>query len=422
VNQERLRELDRRPVSWRDKGFPDVDGVTVATLGAQGWNVLAGDLPFPVMVIKDHAVEHNLTTMAHWCDEHGVSIAPHGKTAMAPQLVARQLSHGAWGVTAATTTQARIFQEFGATRIIVANEVVDPAGMAWLARSLDSDLEVYTLVDSVASVQRLDAALAKVARPLPVLIELGAAGKRAGARTLAEACQIANAAAAAEHLVVAGVEAYEAVLGADDRLETLASIDALMSELVELATALAEDGVFEGRDEVLVTAGGSSYFDRVADALTGLDLGIPVRPVVRSGCYVVHDDGKYHRLSPLDGRSAGGPRLHAALEVWSIVLSRPEPGLAVLGMGKRDVSHDLSLPTPHAVHGPAGRREIDGEIEIVKLYDQHAVARLDSADPLAVGDLVASGIDHPCTAFDKWRLLPVVDDDYSVVGGIVTFF
>lgn len=422
MDEQRRRELAYRPVDWRDKGFPHADGVTLGTLGEQGWNVLEGDLPFPVMVIKDRAVEHNLTTMARWCEAHGVSLAPHGKTAMAPQLVERQLAHGAWGVTAATVSQARVFHEFGFPRIMIANQVVDPAGMAWLRHAIDKGTELYTLVDSVAAVERLDQALAGGSKPLPVLIELGAAGKRTGVRSDDEARQVAKAVVAADHLVTAGVEAYEAVLGADDQPETIAAIDRMIDGLAGLAEELARAGTFSQRDEVIVTAGGSAYFDRVAARLAGLALGAPVRVVIRSGCYVVHDDGKYARLSPLDGRSAGGPALRAALEVWSVVLSRPEPDLAVLGMGKRDASHDLSLPVPHTVQGTGGRRAVEGDLEIVKLYDQHAIVRLSPAAELAVGDLVASGIDHPCTAFDKWRLLPVVDDDYAVTGGVVTYF
>jgi D-serine dehydratase len=42
--------------------------------------------------------------------------------------------------------------------------------------------------------------------------------------------------------------------------------------------------------------------------------------------------------------------------------------------------------------------------------------------PLKVGDLVSFGISHPCTTFDKWQLLWVVDDDYRVSEAIRTFF
>ena len=422
MNAELLRELSRRPVDWRDKGFPDAPSVTLGELGEQSWNVLDGDLPLPVMVIKDAAVEHNLETMSRWCDDHGVSIAPHGKTAMAPQLVARQFAHGAWGVTAATITQARIFHRFGASRIIIANQVVDHAGLDWLRGALEVGLEIYTLVDSVDAVQRADEALRGVRSPLQVLVELGAVGKRTGVRSVEEARAVAEAASVAPSLDVAGVEAYEAVLGASDDPAIIASIDGMMDELSQVMKRLATDGVFSGREEVLITAGGSAYFDRVAAKLVGLDVGIPTRVIIRSGCYVVHDEGKYHRLSALDGRASGGPVLQPAMELWSVVLSRPEPTLAVLGMGKRDASYDLSLPIPHTLQTKCGRRDVRDRLSVVNLYDQHAVVRVKPGTEIEVGDLVGAGIDHPCTAFDKWRLLPTVDDEYTVTGGVVTYF
>ncbi|EWS63988.1 hypothetical protein Y695_02776 [Hydrogenophaga sp. T4] len=39
-----------------------------------------------------------------------------------------------------------------------------------------------------------------------------------------------------------------------------------------------------------------------------------------------------------------------------------------------------------------------------------------------LGETVASGISHPCTTFDKWRWMPVVDDTYRVVDAVTTWF
>jgi D-serine deaminase-like pyridoxal phosphate-dependent protein len=47
---------------------------------------------------------------------------------------------------------------------------------------------------------------------------------------------------------------------------------------------------------------------------------------------------------------------------------------------------------------------------------------VDADVDLAVGDLLRFGISHPCTAFDKWRDIPVVDDDYRVVDAYHTYF
>jgi D-serine deaminase-like pyridoxal phosphate-dependent protein len=56
----------------------------------------------------------------------------------------------------------------------------------------------------------------------------------------------------------------------------------------------------------------------------------------------------------------------------------------------------------------------------VKLNDQHAFVRHEGE--LAVGDVVAFGLSHPCTALEKWPLVPVLDDADTVVGAVRTYF
>jgi D-serine dehydratase len=189
------------------------------------------------------------------------------------------------------------------------------------------------------------------------------------------------------------------------------------------------EGLFETA-EVLVSAGGSAVFDLVVPRLKPA-LGMPVRGVLRSGCYVTHDQGQYRRYVGVVNRRIGctdAEGLRAALEVWALVQSRPERDLAILAVGKRDLSHDLGMPVPLAVYPRASRarRPAPAAWTISGLNDQHAYLRLAAADAgvpsLEVGDRVVLGISHPCTTFDKWRWMPVVDDDHSVVDAIVTCF
>jgi D-serine dehydratase len=158
-------------------------------------------------------------------------------------------------------------------------------------------------------------------------------------------------------------------------------------------------------------------------------LSRPVKAILRSGCYLTSDHGSYHRLlGELDARAAVTDGLRPALEVWSMVQSRPEPGLAILGMGKRDASYDIDLPIPLLAHRPGAGvpAALPDTCRIVKMNDQHAYLQLPVGDPvcdaLAVGDLVGCGISHPCTTFDKWPLLLAVDDSYDVRYGVNTFF
>src|SRR3954470_12375624 len=356
-----------RPSSMRvdpwDRGFGGVEGDIIGRS--------LHDVPLPVLVLRESALAHNLATMQAWCDARGLSLAPHGKTTMAPELVRRQLDAGAWGMTAATVPQVAVMRAAGAERVILANELVGAPEIAWFERER-AGIEAYCLVDSVAGAEGLAAG---VREPLRVLIEVG--GPRGGCRSEEAALAVAEAVAAAPSLVLAGVEGFEGTLDA-------AAVDGFLDLLRGVVVALDGRGAFAGVDEIVATAGGSAFFDRVAERLRFEGLSRPVRVVLRSGCYLTHDDGIYAESSPLAG-------LRAALELWARVLSCPEPGLAIAGFGKRDAPYDLGLPV---VRSHAG-------VSVTALNDQHAYLS-DAGGVLAVGDTVVWGISHPCTAFDRW--------------------
>lgn len=414
--------LADEPIGPRFKGFPQRDGVTVGTIGDQGWNILNGDFHLPIMVLKRTALEHNIGLMARWCTQSGVSLAPHGKTTMAPQLFAMQLQAGAWGITAATMSQVRLMRAFGVERILLANELVEPSAVRWIAGEQASDptLDFYCLVDSVAGVALLTRVLQDCGGgPLQVLVEMGLSGGRTGCRSIKQAIEVADAARASSRLVLAGVEGYEGLVHAGDEAHDLAAVDAFLGEIRVLTERLHKSGAFDGREEVIVTAGGSAFFDRVAEQLGGIDATPQVRVVIRSGCYVTHDAGLYKRRSPLADRSRGPDRLRTAIEVWAAVLSRPEPTRAIVGMGKRDVAHDLELPIAKQIF--RGLMRTADPIRVTDINDHHVYLELPVDDPLQPGDLICFDIVHPCTTFDKWQLVPIVDDDYSVAGAVRVF-
>src|SRR3989442_14029352 len=120
------RILDER-IDWRYKSFPEKPATTIRDVPKRGWNLLDGEFMFPTMVLKESALRHNVEEMAALCKRHEISLAPHGKTSMAPQLFQMQLDAGAWAVTAATMWQVRVWRAFGARRGILANELVGPA-------------------------------------------------------------------------------------------------------------------------------------------------------------------------------------------------------------------------------------------------------------------------------------------------------
>jgi D-serine deaminase-like pyridoxal phosphate-dependent protein len=432
------------------KGLPLHAAVALDDLGSQGWNIRRGDTSTPVAVLRDAALDANIDVMRRFCAQAGVSIAPHAKTTMSPQLIARQLAAGVWGLTAALPAQVRLLWSFGARRVLMANELTDPTALRWLARELAAhpERELLCYVDSLDGVRLAEQAFAEVAdalhadslradglrtaatpadsaaQPLQlqVLIELGHASGRTGARDLDTALAVAEAAAAAPHLAVAGVAGYEGTIGHDRTPETVARVDAFLTAIRDLATILAERRLFDPAREPIATAGGSSFFERVAEILGPLTAD-GIRVVLRSGCYLTHDNGQYATLTPSARPEWTLPPFQAALEVWTRVVSRPEPGLVLLNAGRRDVSHDAGLPVPLTAWRPPGTPiELDDAAHISALSDQHAFLRIDPASPLAVGDLVALGVSHPCMTLDRWRLFLLVNEDYDVIGGARTYF
>jgi len=86
-------------------------------------------------------------------------------------------------------------------------------------------------------------------------------------------------------------------------------------------------------------------------------------------------------------------------------------------MGKRDAPFDEGLPVP--MEARRDGRALDATMSVSKLNDHHTYL---VADGLVPGDLIRFGISHPCTAFDKWRHLPVLDEEHRVVDILETYF
>jgi D-serine deaminase-like pyridoxal phosphate-dependent protein len=425
IDAAAVAALADEPVDTRFKGLPaGWAGRTPAQILADAPDLFDSGPLGPVCVLHAEALSHNLATMADWCASRGVELAPHGKTHMAPQLLARQFDAGAAAVTAATISQVRIFRAFGVREMLLANELVDAAGLAWLAAELDHDpdFRLTCWVDSVRGVQLMTAALAAAGarRPVDVCVELGAAGTRTGCRDDAEADAVAAAATASPRLRLVGLAGYEAALGHDVDPAGIGRVRDYLSWLRAVAERLAPHCAVPDVSEVIVTAGGSTHFDLVTETLAG-----DWRTILRSGAYLTNDDGLYLRTSPLTRPGAQPGGFRPAMQVWAQVCSRPEPDLALLTMGRRDVSFDQDLPVPRQI-----RRDSQwlpdalAGCEVTRLNDQHAfLTPSPAAQQLVdVGSWIAFGVSHPCTVFDKWQLIPVLDERGRVVDLVRTFF
>ena len=441
----RIDDLADEVLSAGDTGLPArAAGLTVREFLATAPRL--GEFWTPLTVLDADAMRRNAATIQAWAASKGMELMPHGKTTMAPALWNLQLEMGATGLTLATPGQVRTARSFGVSSIMLANAVVAPGALAFVAGELaDPDFAFRCWVDSIVTVEAMERGLAEglggADAPLPrridVLVELGAPGGRTGARTLEEAVELAQRVVDSPVLRLVGVAGYEGSLGHDRSPSALTAVRAYLADLVALRDLLLDRGLLTpgsiAADDVIVSAGGSAYLDLVAEAFApaiqaDAAAGRRTRWILRSGASLLHDHGFYRGISPLDDL------LEPAMRGYARVVSHPEPGLALLDGGKRDFPYDEGLPVPlgvaatltgAATHGDDARAL--AAASVTALNDQHAFLRADQpgeALPVEVGDVVSLGLSHPCTAFDKRRWLPVVGHAGSdvVIGLVRTFF
>ncbi|MFY8118244.1 MAG: alanine racemase [Roseateles sp.] len=429
------------------KGFPErLPTMRRVDIGRHGLSLRDADLPLPLAVIRQDALHHNLGWMQRFAEQQGVALAPHGKTTMSPQLFQKQLAAGAWGLSFATVYQLRQGVAAGARRVLLANQLCSLSDLASLLQirrehAGSTPLTLAFFVDSMAQLDLIEAHWARLGAEqsgearLDVLIEIGSS--RCGVRNPEDALALARRLWGHTALRLRGLAFYEGLeargmhegdralmLGWEHRLNTV--LEALESEgLVE-----------EDARPLWLSGGGSALFDLVAPLLRGSLPPKAERPerlgLLRSGCYVCHDHGLYERMrhvmdERLSRTALGGADLRPALEVWCEVISCPEPGLALLNAGRRDVSFDQGWPLPvwHAVLADRFARQAAPQgWQISGLNDQHAYLRWDPAQAAtpSVGDRVALGPSHPCTTFDKWSWMAMVDEQDRVVDAITTQF
>lgn len=389
---------------------------------AGGWDLLQEEVSLPAACLVESKLARNIQWMAEFAKQSSVKLAPHGKTSMIPALFKRQLAAGAYAITVATPAQARVAVKAGATLVLMANQLVGKANMDMVSTLLkEHDVVFYCLVDSVDNVNALNTFFQNRGQSLNVLIELGIQGGRCGTQEASACEQVIAAVNQSAALNLAGVELYEGVVA---KFENVAPF---LRSAAQLCLDLLSQHRFETKD-VLLTAGGSAFYDVVCDVFSEAALPSNVIPVIRPGCYVAHDSGIYEQAQQnVLARSALACALEGelapALEIWAYVQSIPEPGRAIIGMGKRDVAYDAGLPIPVKHFSPvSGQMSTPKGWTVERIMDQHAMMQFDANVSLRVGDIVVFSSSHPCLTFDKWRYFNVIDDQYKVIGIYNSYF
>lgn len=415
-----ISTLDQKVIDSTFKGLPiSAHGQTIREFLDLKPSLFTSGFQFPVAVIREKALSHNIFRMAQYCRDVNALISPHVKTTMSPQIAKKQVEAGAWAVTVANYFQANVFLDFGFKRVFIANEVLEPTAIRAIAeRNLASDTEIIFYVDSLPGLDIvIDSLKGKKDAKLNLVIEIGNPGGRGGLRDIADVEPLARKISEDPRLILRGVSGFEGIIQVGDRSESgSAEMRDFCRRVVE-AAGIARPYVKE--EKIILTAGGSAYFDIVIEEFAKFAGESLV--VLRSGGYVSHDHGTYENTYPFANENEQ-KRFYPAIELWSQVLSQPEHGCAILNFGKRDVGNDLENPFPleRVSRGAKGIHSYSGKID--RVNDQHAYLLFDHDNQVQIGDLIGVGISHPCTTFDKWRYIPLVDENDRVVDIIHTYF
>jgi len=397
-------------------------------LNDKGWDLLAEEVSFPIAVIKYEPLLNNAKWMQEFSDRASVKLAPHGKTSMAPELFKLQLDQGCWGMSLATAPQVVNAVAHGVNRILMANQLVGAYNMTLVADLIcDRDIEFYCFVDSVENVHALGQYFTNENISLNVLIEVGVSQGRCGWRDPKNIAPLLGAIEQYPAIRLCGISFYEGVIHGDDAANKI--IDFVKS-ICTLVGELHSQNKFDSH-QVIVTGAGSAWYDLVSQELTlnPSMQGIVYLPIIRPGCYLIHDTGIYESaqnevLSRSQLACDISGELISNLELWAYVHSVPEPGLAIVGLGKRDVAFDAGLPIPEYLYRPGNKapKAIEGVSEVIKIMDQHCMLTFDNKTSLKPGDLVSFSTSHPCLTMDKWRHIGLIDSNFVVKKTIETFF
>jgi D-serine dehydratase len=397
-------------------------------LNDNGWDLLAEEVSFPIAVIKEKQLLNNAKWMQEFSDRASVKLAPHGKTSMTPELFKLQLQQGCWGISLATVPQVINAFGHGVQRIILANQLVGAYHMKLIANLLlTTDIEFYCFVDSVENIHALGKYFSAENVSLNILIEVGVLQGRCGWRDTQNIAPLIEAMAQYPNLHLCGVSFYEGVIHGNDAADKIVTF---ITSICAMFGKLCSENRFYSKD-IIITGAGSAWYDLVSKELSannGKD-GFNYIPIIRPGCYLIHDKGIYQSAqndvinrSQLACDISG--ELISNLELWAYVYSVPESGLAVIGLGKRDVAFDAGLPIPEYLYRPGNKKPkaIEGVTEVINIMDQHCMMTFCNKTSLQPGDLIIFSTSHPCLTMDKWRRIGLIDNNFIVKKTMETFF
>ncbi len=324
--------------------------------------MLLADVDTPSLILDLDVFERNLQRLSESLAGRKVMLRPHAKSHKCPQIALRQIALGAVGVCCQKVSEAEAMVEGGVRDVLVANEVVGATKLKRLA-ALARQAKVAVCADDAGNVADLDAAAREAGTVLDVLVEVNVGANRCGVEPGESALKLAQAVAACRNLRYAGLQAYQ---GGAQHLRGVAerrsAIDAAVAAVQRTLDLIVKAGLPRGK---VTGAGTGTYLFEAASK---------VYDELQVGSYIFMDAD----YAKNDWTESGIPRFEHSLFVWTTVMSRTRPDVAIVDAGLKASSVDSGMP-----------RVADfPQAEFLKASDEHGVIRINGAPGFALGDKI----------------------------------
>jgi D-serine deaminase-like pyridoxal phosphate-dependent protein len=320
------------------------------------------DVETPALLVDLDAMEQNLQTMAKFFCSQSAKLRPHFKNHRVLELAARQIKHGAIGITCARLWQAERLVNVGIRNVLIANEI---AGESPLQRyvELSREAPVLIAVDNAGVVKDM----ARLARDhkveLNVLVDVDLGLKRCGVQPGASAVALART-------VVEHGLAFRGIMGYEGHLQPLLPGPEKQSVVRQAMKALVDTGKqieAAGIAIEIVSCGGSGDYS-IAGAY-------PAVTENQAGSYLLMDTW----YAPF------APDFKVALSVLATVISKTPGERIVVDAGVKALSGERGLPS---VKGVAG-------LKLKALHAEHAPIEItEPGVNVEVGDKIEIAVQY----------------------------
>jgi D-serine deaminase-like pyridoxal phosphate-dependent protein len=323
----------------------------------------------PLAVVDLERMESNLAAMQARMNGIGLRVRPHAKTHKSAFVAARQLAHGAAGLTAATLNEAELFAEAGATDLLLAHP---PVGAAKLDRVAALAGRVDRLAVSLDSVE--------VARTLPAAVEV-LWEVDTGHHRLGTAPGEATLRAVLLLVAAIGPERFRGLLTFPGHAYAVTTLDEVGAVAAREREAMLDSAARLGSAGIAVRE--LSIGSTPTARWTGAE---PHLTEARPGSYV-YGDAQQVALGAMTAADC-------ALAVVATVVSTPAADRAVVDAGSKAMSAD------HGVSWLRGLGLVVGRDDLVldRMSEEHGVLVAERGSTgLSIGDRVLVIPAHCCT-------------------------